>query len=493
MPDLSVAALFAATDVTVEGQAHNFLKSGVQETYFGALRLGTEFAEGNHRFNVMGTTVMRDDSSFGDPTRDAYTGGLDFDLNFKDRTYNIRGSAVGTMVDPSDDLMSYGTGGSLGFQKVGGTYRGSISGRWEHDRLDPNDMGILFAPDEYATSLWLQRRFNWDDDPNSFFTQGNVNFNLYRSWFYAGRSFADPDSSSVTLGETIWAYDKGKPQALGSNINGWMETKYRWSAFYGIWHDFEGSSKFETRTFDDVRGPLMTTPSGTGFWVGFNSDWRKDFSVESELEGFWFTEGRHSLEYEFALKWVQSSRMNHRLSFEYNVQHRDAQWVQNLSNPGQGIGGVSYVFGALDARIFDVTLRSNILFSRNQSLEVYIQPFLSIEDYRSPRELVTPDSYDLRAFEDDRDPAYIDEIGDVKFEIDDYDLVQGSVNLNLVYRWEYRPGSTVYLVWTHSRYGTDQPTSPQTGALDDSFTTDPLFQNEPTNVFLAKLTYWFSI
>ncbi|MBM3286628.1 MAG: hypothetical protein FJY88_04670 [Candidatus Eisenbacteria bacterium] len=80
------------------------------------------------------------------------------------------------------------------------------------------------------------------------------------------------------------------------------------------------------------------------------------------------------------------------------------------------------------------------------------------------------------------------------FQVEDFDFRYASANLNAVFRWEYRPGSTLFLVWTHGResyserrFGSDPE------RFDNSVSTDALFRNEPENRFLAKITYWFPI
>ena len=75
-----------------------------------------------------------------------------------------------------------------------------------------------------------------------------------------------------------------------------------------------------------------------------------------------------------------------------------------------------------------------------------------------------------------------------------YDFKFAAVNLNMVYRWEYRPGSTVYLVWTHSkqRYDVRGP-APDPYAWDNDFDLGYVTDSEPRNTFLAKVSYWFSI
>jgi hypothetical protein len=104
-----------------------------------------------------------------------------------------------------------------------------------------------------------------------------------------------------------------------------------------------------------------------------------------------------------------------------------------------------------------------------------------VGDYRDARELAVPNSYDLRPF------AAND------FAVEDFDFSYAAVNLNLVYRWEYRPGSALYLVWTHAREESEERADFAGAAFDNGLAPERLFRNEPENTFLAKITYWFSL
>ena len=75
----------------------------------------------------------------------------------------------------------------------------------------------------------------------------------------------------------------------------------------------------------------------------------------------------------------------------------------------------------------------------------------------------------------------------------DYDFDYGALNVNVVYRWEYRPGSTLYLVWTHGKVRYDERGSRGNKDWQAGWEPGFAFDTEPTNTFLAKLTYWFSI
>ena len=141
---------------------------------------------------------------------------------------------------------------------------------------------------------------------------------------------------------------------------------------------------------------------------------------------------------------------------------------------------MSYAFAPLDQRTWDVTLRSSVLFTRDQSLELYVQPFLTTGSYGEARELARPDSREFRPL--------------AGVNAADQDFSYGAVNLNMVYRWEYRPGSTFYLVWTQSRSTFDTRGGHDVASdFDNDFGLDPLFRNRGENRILAKLTYWIPV
>jgi len=81
---------------------------------------------------------------------------------------------------------------------------------------------------------------------------------------------------------------------------------------------------------------------------------------------------------------------------------------------------------------------------------------------------------------------------DMDASLSDFEF--GAVNLNVVYRWEYRPGSTVYLVWTHGKQRYDERyDAADAGTWTNNFDAGYPFNTEPENTFMAKFSYWFSI
>ncbi|MBD3334654.1 MAG: hypothetical protein GF355_03980 [Candidatus Eisenbacteria bacterium] len=484
--DISVAALLASTDLSREGRRHNIFQAGDHVTHYFVTRLGKEFGDGKYRFNVMQTAVNRtaDPAVYDDAseTREAYTTGLDFDLNFHNRDYNVNGSFVGSLIDPESvpgeagsSSQIYGTGGGLELRRLGGNWRGGVYGSWEADDLRLNDVGFLRAPDEISTGYWINYQYA-PEGASSTFNRGNFEFNGWRSWIYAPRA-----GHHAGTGREVWSYGAGHPQYAGLGLNGWVQFRNYWEAWFGTNYNLEGIHRYETRG-----GPLMREPETYGGWIGFNTDSRK--RLMAYFEGNYWRDVAGNVSYHAGIggEWNQSTNIHHEVDLGYSYRHDDTQYLETVEldeRPGgRGIGGRSYVYGEILQQTVDVTLRTSVLFARNQSLEIYAQPFITVGDYSRARELSRPDSYDLIPY------------GEEGYQVRDNDFSFTAVNLNAVYRWEYRPGSALFLVWTHSRSRFEERSETTNGkTFHNRLDTGDLFDNEPENVFLAKLTYWFAL
>ena len=361
--------------------------------------------------------------------------------------YQFTGSFVGSIVDRSADPLTpaddppaiYGTGSRFELEKRSGDWLWAVTTRHQSDELDLNDLGYISDPDHYAAQVWLQREFDGDDE-SSLFTDGYLRGLIYKSWIWAPRRFADPADPDSEL----WSYDRGHDLNLRMYVDGNGQFRSRWGYYFGLEYHPNCTSQYETRRLPDSRerGPLMSLPDYYSGWVGLYTDGRKPLSFELYCGQAGDEVGSHSREIQLDCNWVQTSNITHSLAVSYSWGHDDAQWIRNEANPGGGIGGTSFTFGELDQKTWDVTLRSSFLFSRDHSLELYLQPFLTVGDYTNLRELARPDSYDLVPY--------------AGYDVTQEDFSYAAVNLNLVYRWEYRPGSTLFLVWTHARQNYDQ-------------------------------------
>jgi hypothetical protein len=159
----------------------------------------------------------------------------------------------------------------------------------------------------------------------------------------------------------------------------------------------------------------------------------------------------------------------------YDVSRTFAQYVTTTANPANTTTyGNDYVFATLDQRTLSANIRLNWAFTPNVSLQFFGQPLVAIGRYHDYKALAAPNTFTFRPYP----------IADGS---DDFNVT--SLRGNAVLRWEYRPGSAFYLVWTHARY--------DDSALGQDFdfgkSVDHLFQLHADNIFLAKFSYYFHV
>ena len=159
---------------------------------------------------------------------------------------------------------------------------------------------------------------------------------------------------------------------------------------------------------------------------------------------------------------------------DWNKNNNDTQWLGNFKDAA---GVTHYTFAHLEQETSSLGLRADYTATPTLSFQLYASPFVSRGKYSNAREL----SSDPRASEyADRFKAYSPPAS----ASESFDVKQ--LRSNSVLRWEFRPGSTLFAVWTHGRDGFDSKTN-------RSWPTEykDLFDLHPTNTFLLKVAYWF--
>jgi hypothetical protein len=494
---VSLGLLAATTDVTAPGQAHNFTKTGQLPSNFLVARLGKEFADGTSYVNVMQTAVVRPGSraQYGDGgSREAYSSEADFGVYLANRAYSVSGSFVGSLISPEQAASAqakpanrYGSGGGLTIRKLAGKWRLNADGRWATEKLDLNDAGYLRSPDFVQAGVNLMR----DHRPTGekrIVNSLQANANLSFAWMYAGRTGYD-----VHTGEKAWRYGPGHRTTPSVGLNYFAQFRNLWATWAGFSRQFESTQRYDTRNSyvraDGRRasipggGVLLGEPATWTSWAGVESDQRRRVILHLETNyGVDWADNVYSYS-SSGVTWLQSSAVQHRLQVGYEFRTDDTQHLDNYENTtGGGIGGISYVYGQLRQKTVDVTLRSSLLFDRNKSLELYAQPYLSVGKLHGPREIKRADTYTLIPY---AAPG---------FNVEDGDFRYASVNLNAIYRWEYRPGSTLYVVWTHRRGAYDErwmTTDPS--SFKPSLNTQALFDNEPENTIMVKASWYLPV
>jgi len=199
-----------------------------------------------------------------------------------------------------------------------------------------------------------------------------------------------------------------------------------------------------------------------------------------------------------------SSALSLSLTPNYSSGRSAAQYVQQVrdSIAPPSTYGVRYVFAQLRQHQMDVSLRLNATFSRVLSLELFAQPFTFSGAYTGLKELAAPRTFDFATYGrtngstisyDSASAVYtVKPVGAQptdSFTVSNPDFRTRSVRVNAVLRWEYRPGSTLFVVWTQNREG--DFADPSFDAARDL--GRELLKDRPTNVLLVKLNYWLNL
>ena len=136
-----------------------------------------------------------------------------------------------------------------------------------------------------------------------------------------------------------------------------------------------------------------------------------------------------------------------------------------------------YIVANIKMRQLSITTRLNLMITPEMSLQFYGMPFIATGDYSKFREVTSP-----------RAKEYADRFASYDYP-DDIDFNFKQFRSNLVFRWEYSPGSTIYLVW--SRGATDY--EEEYGRFSPARDFGRLFDTRGDNTFMIKINKWFSL
>ncbi len=318
-----------------------------------------------------------------------------------------------------------------------------------------------------------------------------VNGNLGLSWTKPTRWYRD--MAAIAGGATQYNYDGDR-------------TELEYQSFYQI--SFPNYWRLRAMWIHDVPsyddrltrgGPVVKR---TGYDVGqveISTDARKpvvfDFMVQP-ARGIGAPTHTLMLRPGIALK--PAANIFIQLSPTYSRDQDAAQYVTTVADPtATAFFGNRYVFGFVRTKTVSLDTRVNWTFTPNLTLQLYAQPFVASGAYTDFREFRAPRSMDKLVYGQDVGTKSYDAATSTyridpdgagpaaAFTIDNPDFTYSSMRGTAVLRWEYRPGSTLYFVWTQQRSGVDP-----VGDFDFAGARSAIFRDRPTNVFQIKATYW---
>jgi hypothetical protein len=169
-----------------------------------------------------------------------------------------------------------------------------------------------------------------------------------------------------------------------------------------------------------------------------------------------------------------ASRFSASMVVGYDEVTNDQQWIGNY---GAFLSDTThFTFARLHQHIFALTARANFTATPTLSLQLYAQPFVTTGEYGDWRELAAP-----------RANAYADRFRQYRTTAPSGFNVK-QFNSNAVIRWEYRPASTLFLVWQQGR--AQELTG--RGIFVPGRDVRDLFGARPLNTLLLKASYWFN-
>jgi len=474
-------------------------------------RLKRDLRQGNTTLGLVATAVNRD---LDTPALDmlssaAYAGGVDLFHRWGHKTYTLAASLGGSYIRGSPlaiqeaqkssaryygrpDAKSFrydplrtslaGTTGDVFLSRVGGAWNWSVAGEFVSPGFEVNDLGFQERVDRMSAEVKGRRRWS---RPGKAFLHAVTELSLDRSWNYDG----DAIQRKVSM------------YAFGQFRNFWIG---------------EVTASYSGGTLDDRLtrgGPLARTPPSWYLSADGYTDDHKKASLYAFAAVTHDTAGGWSLELLPKLTLRPSSAVSLSFAPEYFTGRSAAQYVQPVTDPfATATDGARYLFADLIQHEVSATLELNATFSPTLSFQLYAQPFTFTGAYRGFKELRAPQTFTFNTYGRDNgstvtpgptadsvcttgptECSRVDPDGSgpaPAFALYNPDFRTRSLSIKAVWRWEYRPGSTIFLAWTHSRSGFFP--------YDASFNVGrdlgrELFLDRPTNVLLVKFNYWLSL
>jgi len=422
----------------------------------------------------------------------AYTGGLDFKHQWANRDWYVGGNLTMSHVQGGKEAIANtqrsithlfdrvgadhvqvdttrtsltGTGGNVQIGKIGnGHWRFESGATWRSPELELNDIGFQRQSDDIRHYTWVGYQTL---KPDSTFRRVGINYNHWTAWDF-----------------------EGNHNYLQFNTNTWQNWKGNWNTNIGF-----NFAPIEYSNFALRGGPRLRQSPWVNFWNSINTDSRK------KIRFSFFHNGRKALDNSIKTYYMEGGFVYQPINAlrisafpSLRINRDKLQFIDNFDDVG---GSPRYLNGEIRQRTLSMSVRLNYTINPNLTIQYWGQPFISRGRYSNFKHITDPIA---KTFEDrfiqytaqqtsltDGDYAIdedLDGVTDFSFSDPDFSFVQ--FRSNLVIRWEYIPGSEIFLVWSQDVSRSGDPTEGLLSSLGDN-----IFGQKPQNIFLLKATYRF--
>ncbi|MEZ4362292.1 MAG: DUF5916 domain-containing protein [Kofleriaceae bacterium] len=466
-------------------------------TNFAVAKVKRDFRGGLTTLSASATSVHRrlEDRSLAKELHDqAYTGGLELQHRFWRERAALSAKLLGSYVHGSREAIAETQQSTrhlyqrpdarhLAFDETRTSLAGAAlvtdlsyrAGRWRAASgidlrtpgLEVNDLGFQNGSDQYLQ--WVFGAYR-KDDPGPMFLNYQVGTNVY--WV------SDLEPRLATIGAGMFG-------------NGLL--KNHWSLGGG----FElNQRRWDTRALRG--GPALRDDPVRSGWAFVQSDSRESVSVGAETS-VRSVPATASYAGNLGVSLSVQAAPNVRLAVQPSVaiSEDDAQYIDQVS--GDNDAQTHYLVGRIRQTSASLTLRMSWTFSPRLSLQAYAQPFVATGGYEDYKEVVNAgaravaDRYSVLApgqYGVDDGTISVDRDGDgvPEYSFSQPDFGFRELRSTLVLRWEYRPGSSVFAIWSHGQSSDD---------LDGDFRLgrglSRLGNSEAEDIVMVKANYWMGV
>lgn len=424
----------------------------------------------------------------------AYTGGLDFEQFWNDRSWTLKAKVVGSSVSGSKEAITdlqeapqryyqrpdathlsvdtnltslSGFGASFNAAKIGkGHWRYGLTLNMRTPGLSLNDIGFLTRADAIDQNAWVNYVI-WN--PFSIFRSMRFSASQYQGWDFKGTHI-------------FW----------GANTNWNAQFKNYWS----VWANGSRNG-FDIDRHQLRGGPSIRKPGSWRGSIGFETDERKKLVADFFVMRAWGDVNyRDAFDIGFGFSYQPLPSLQLSISPTYVYDRESAIYVETIDYEDDQ----RFIVANMNRKSIVLNLRINFSITPDLTIQFWGQPYFFSGDYFNFKNVTNAGSTDyysqFHVYSDDEisytesDNEYLidenaDGITDYSFENPDFSFYE--FRSNFVIRWEYIPGSTAYFVWSQGRTG-DHPD----GQFSLSENMNRLFDETPRNIFLLKFSYRFS-
>lgn len=468
---------------TVEPLTNYFMGRVQKDIHSGNTIIGGVFTSTNRDLDPNLATFLH---------KAAYTGGIDFTQYFNKKSWmftlntaisDVSGTKEAiaqtqlssaryfqrpdksyTKFDPNRTSL-VGSGGKMMIQKLNGHLNLMGVVIWKSPGFELNDMGYLRQADQILSILGAGYN-QWE--PKGIYKRYGISLDIFNVNDFGGN----------------WL-------STGIEFNPYMTFKNFWNAYIYVNTTLPQISTALLRG-----GPMMKVPGSYTANGGVSTDFRKKIvlNLNAGANGV-YQNSNNSFYTSIGIDFKPSNYLLISFNPQISMSHDQMQYVTELTYGTNQ----RYIFATIDQKTISASIRVNFNISPDLTVQYWGQPFVASGHYYNYKYITNPiadkyaDRFHLYSASEmiDNGGGYdIHENGGVTT---DYQLGKNDFNYqaflsNLVIRWEYSPGSSVYLVWSQTRGNSDG-----SGVMDYFTNVKDLFGTKPTNVFLIKFSYRFGL